>query len=1120
MDCNKFLEGLNSEQKMAVLTARRSASRDGDSLVFADSCTHSYVRLIAGAGSGKTYTLARRVCYICDTYQIAPDRVLSLTFTKKAAGEMRDRVANMLNTEPELIHSMKTFHSLAKDIVSKSFGKYFGDGTLQLCRVGVSTLVAEYFKNHSDYFSTLSDDDRGRLQKYLLTKVKQAMTFNEYPYYLMRQYKYTAQPLSDITAVMEQMENDLEYMSKREAYKRTTKDVQADAAKREKAYAVYQKLKPVYEDGVITPVGALVREIINSKGNHLTYDDLIKSALYLLQNYSEVREYWQNQYDFIQVDEFQDTDSDQLEIVKILSERHHNLFMVGDPDQSIYLFRGAEPSLFNQLDGVFTDSDYPLHTIFMVNNYRSTQKIVDISDTVIKLNQNRIEKNGVSQVSGDSGVTLMYGADVSSQIIQEIKKIISSGVTPEEIAVLYRSKADMVVREVQLLLSKEQIDFNSTLDLHDDFYYITLELLKFLHTQDEVFLMNAGSMCSLESRCITIDKFKELAEKISDPSYLYQWLEPYFMAFKKDGEPTMAYAKFMQKEQHISDSCAEALTYWNSLSAEKKQDFCLDDLEQTTEDLSGVNIMTMHKSKGLEFGYVFVLSLTTDSMDATYDSCALCEEQARLAYVSYSRAKQKLYLCCADVQKMHGVLGQVIEQTDAPADLKKLSEKAVQGYTDRLDTKGSVTYVPLVHGYAPDQIFAYRCEIMQNGERIGYQSRIEDLERLGCVPCPLYVMVTVVSPVHTSYTDTEENPEYEGFDEKAGLLRVNHLTKDEDILAVFKGSNNGFELDRKDKAYLDSLYRQLPEKHTQFCGTEQRTEPVTEPVTEPTSEPTNSVQKTFLDAFLGALPGVSVLKVQKFKTPLSVFPELPETFEVTLKSDGIYCEGTELNLFTSCIRNHLILTYADKQIPPITKAFAEYFKLKPLTVFHLKTLVKTGVDFDDYEFFWIGQLLIRKATGTDSYINLDRFEFDGWTTAPATVYEAFLRGYIEAEMTDKQVYCCFSDKKYCISVFLNLGLKIKSYEQFSNWNAKLTQIARIPMPNKNALLRCRFVASDKNSVTVDVLDLNKRICMPLFMLAGYLTSGVTGIYFDDAEHHYMYFTNPSFLKGRAIFLDT
>lgn len=801
MNSEKFLEGLNEEQTLAVKT------------------TEGAVRLIAGAGSGKTHTLTRRVAYIAASKNIDPKRILSLTFTNKAATEMRSRTAKLLD-RPEEDFYMSTFHSLALDIIKRDCDTVFGWKKLRIAQLSAGILVPMFFNKYTYLLDGYSDDDKRKIKEYLVEKVNKALKYYNYSEWLTSNYK--SKPLATTADFIDAMEKDKEYSKIYSSVKQGIKK-ETDAKKIEALYKKYED--SIVDKSVLKPINSWVESVIQLKRETCTFDDLINLALYMLKEYPTILEYWSNQFDYIQVDEFQDTDSKQLEMIQLLYQRHGNLFVVGDPDQSIYIFRGAEPSLFSNLDDYIPN----LTTIFMITNYRSSSEIVDVSNEVIKLNKNRIEKTCESKVGKGSKVKVLTPDGVKSlaQVeYDEISDLLKNGVNYNDIAILYRNVNDTETKELQNILESNGIPFISTLVIKDVYNEATLNICKYKHSADISHLIAAAELFvngnDIHSKgLVDIEDFKKVALDADSIFGLFNKIKCKYDSRKKVPTPVKDYQRFLDNASAIKQGIEDTLNAWNNISNTDKDKKCVVnalDIDVEVEDGDGIKIMTMHKSKGLEFPYVFVNSLNKKMFDSVLDGVEEEEEKARLAYVAYSRAKKQLYLGCNDIQDMHGVLGQISNMPELECankviedNFKKQKDASVSDYTGILDRKSKITYYKL---YYSDNLVGYRCVMSVDGEVVGYQANISDLERLNCVPKECTFLVTVSKKPIILHKN--QNGKLKSNDEINATMRVKNLVNDSDILEVFKGSNTGFEKDVKDIDKLRDLISKVQKSESPF----------------------------------------------------------------------------------------------------------------------------------------------------------------------------------------------------------------------------------------------------------------------------------------------------------------
>lgn len=591
-----MFDRLNDKQREAVL------HKDGPCLV------------LAGAGSGKTRVLTERIVNLINT-GVRPQNILAITFTNKAAREMRERVYNSIGDEADKIF-IGTFHSLGLKILRENADVIgYSKNITILDRDDVNSLVKKFLKE-------LNLNSEQYPIKYILNKISFAKNEGLTP----EQYeKFMKGPLDE--AVIK----------------------------------VYKKY-----------VSTLKRN------NSVDFDDLLILPLEIFKKSDEVLEKYMEHYQYILVDEYQDTNMVQYELCKMLSSKYLNLFVVGDMDQSIYAFRFA-----NYMNVLNFEKDYPMcKTIILDENYRSTTNILDAANSVIKHNTERKEKNLWS--SNGEGEKIKYircegELEEAKTVVSEAKKLISNGESPREIAVLYRTNGQSRVIEEAFL--KEGIPFKV---VGSYFFYNRKEikdLIAYLHLiynkNDDVSLERVINVPKRGIGNKTIDKLRVEAN-ISDVSMFDVISSGKELEFKNlilslieeskntnlSGLVDLILDKSgIRRELEESNTLESEIRLENleefksiTLAFEERGIYSLDeflenislvsDMKEYENQDNGVTLMTLHSAKGLEFNNVFLVGLEEGIFphSRSYESPTELEEERRLCYVGITRAKKRLFL--------------------------------------------------------------------------------------------------------------------------------------------------------------------------------------------------------------------------------------------------------------------------------------------------------------------------------------------------------------------------------------------------------------------------------------------------------------------------------------------
>ena len=580
--------------------------------------------VLAGAGSGKTKVLTSRIAYLIEQ-GISPDNILAITFTNKAAKEMKDRVMKLIGTDAYLIQ-ISTFHSLGLKLLKENY-KYLG-----------------YDKN----FVILDSDDT-------LTVVKKIMKdMNLNPKY------YNAK---DIRNKISSAKNEMISVSKFSSIEYDSKIVEL--------YKRYEnKLK------------------IN---NSVDFDDILVLPIKLFKENPQVLEYYQDKYQYVLIDEYQDTNEAQYIFSKMLCAKYKYIFVVGDNDQAIYAFRGANYKNILNFEKDYQDAI----TIMLEENYRSTKTILNAANSVIKHNKMRKDKNLLS--NNEEGSKIKYirsdtDKDECSYVSSEILKMKNNGVNYEDIAIIYRTNAQ------SRLIEEEMLKNNIPYKIVGSFYFYNRREIKDLicylrlinNTKDDVSLTRVINVPkrgigekTLESindianeRNISLFdaintgkelKFKELILDLINESANLSLTELVDLVLDKSG------MREELKMEHTLDSeiRLENLEEFKSITKSYEEengvisldDFLneislVSDMSEHQDGTNKVNLMTMHAVKGLEFDNVFVIGME-EGIFPHYNAIneggmSAIEEERRLCYVAITRAKKNLYLLNAKKRTLFG----------------------------------------------------------------------------------------------------------------------------------------------------------------------------------------------------------------------------------------------------------------------------------------------------------------------------------------------------------------------------------------------------------------------------------------------------------------------------------
>ncbi|HWL12458.1 MAG TPA: DNA helicase PcrA [Ureibacillus sp.] len=621
-----LLNGMNPQQAEAVKTT------DGPLLI------------MAGAGSGKTRVLTHRIAYLVVEKEVYPSKILAITFTNKAAREMRERIDNLLGNGTTESMWVSTFHSMCVRILRRNID-----------RIGIS-------KN----FSILDSSDQLSVVKNVLKELNiDSKRF---------------EPRAILNAISS---------AKNEC-------ITADT------YKANSNPNNPYEKVIAQVYEGYEKRL--RRNQSLDFDDLIMTTITLFERVPEVLEFYQNKFQYIHVDEYQDTNHSQYKLVQLLAKKFKNICVVGDSDQSIYRWRGAD--IGNILS---FEKDYPnAKAILLEQNYRSTKRILQAANDVIEHNESRYPKK-LRTENLDGEKLIHYKAsneqDEAQFVVQTIQKLMDKeNRTLDDFAILYRTNAQSRVMEEVLVKSnmtyqivggtkfydrKEIKDLLAYLRLiannADDLslariinepkrsigatsfekiatYAIEHDLSIFDSMKEVLFMGLTGKAAA------SVEKFHKLIEDFTKMQAYLSVTELVEQVIEKSGYRAMLENEKTIEAQSRLENIEEFLSVTKAFE-ERSEDKTLisfltdlslvadiDSLDKEDTSKGSIILMTMHSAKGLEFPVVFIIGMEENIFphSRSLDDAAEMEEERRLAYVGITRAEQRLYLTCAGSRTLYG----------------------------------------------------------------------------------------------------------------------------------------------------------------------------------------------------------------------------------------------------------------------------------------------------------------------------------------------------------------------------------------------------------------------------------------------------------------------------------
>ena len=587
--------------------------------------------VLAGAGSGKTRVLTERIIKLIDD-GVSPYNILAITFTNKAAKEMRVRVQNKIGDVADSIF-IGTFHSFGLRILRENYDA-----------IGYSSNI-----------TILDTDDT----KSLIKRILKENSFDPADYDIKHIISKISSAKNDGISPLE-----------------------------------FSKLFLNEHDKVIGLVYEKYLKLLK-ENNSVDFDDLLLKPVEIFKKRKDILEKYQERFRYILVDEYQDTNSIQYELCKMLAKKYNNIFVVGDANQSIYSWRNADyRNILN------FEKDYKnAHVVLLEENYRSTNTILKAANSVIKNNNEGTKLNLWTSIGDGEKVEYIRVEDEikeSSFVINKIKELVSEGYSYSDFAVLYRTNAQS--RTVEEAFVRNNIPYN----IIGSYYFYNRKEIKDLiaylnliyNTNDSVSLERVINTPKRGIGTKTIDNIREKAN-MNDISLFDAIDSGKELEFKKlileliEDSKTMNLSDLIEdvlvktglrREYELdksieSDTKVENLNEFKSLAVNFEDNGIYDlstflenimlvsDKGQYAEDDNNVNIMTLHSAKGLEFNIVFILGMEEGIFphSRSFESAKELEEERRLCYVGITRAKKKLYLLSARTRTLYGRTSGTIE---------------------------------------------------------------------------------------------------------------------------------------------------------------------------------------------------------------------------------------------------------------------------------------------------------------------------------------------------------------------------------------------------------------------------------------------------------------------------
>ncbi|RJQ32911.1 ATP-dependent DNA helicase PcrA [Candidatus Parcubacteria bacterium] len=631
---NFLLDGLNEAQKKVVLR------KDGPLLV------------LAGAGSGKTKSISHRIAYLV-AQGVAPEKILAITFTNKAANEMKERIFSLLKRlEAEILPVPENFDDPPGSKQPGGTSKFSGTGKHPF----IST-----FHTLGVYILRRSGEKVGAPKNFSILDKDESLSL-------------VKEALKELSIDPKQFQpNKMQSIISREKGDLMDWETYSNEAGSDFYPSMIARIWKKYEE-------------LLAAQKALDFDDLVSKVVFLLKKDETARNYYQNLWDYIIIDEYQDTNKSQYELSKLLSARHKNICAIGDMDQSIYGFRGAD---FRNI--INFERDFPnLVSIALEENYRSTQNILEAAAKVIEKNKVRKAKGLYTKNVKGAEISLFEAMGENEEaefVIHKIKEVLASGVSPSDVAVLFRANFQSRVFEEMCLkhgvpYQMLGVQFYERKEVKDVFAYLRaaanrqdlLSIKRIINVPPrglgKVSIANKFAGKKLPPAAEKkFQEFMDLLDSINKAGLSKKTSEVVAFVLRETGME-----KFLEEGDGIDQERLENVKELVSIAT--KYDHCdppegtdkmLEDAAlmsaQDSMDMSGqakketIRLMTVHAAKGLEFKNVFIAGLEEGLFPHSGfgdRSGERDEEERRLFYVAVTRAKEKLWLSFSVIRTVFG----------------------------------------------------------------------------------------------------------------------------------------------------------------------------------------------------------------------------------------------------------------------------------------------------------------------------------------------------------------------------------------------------------------------------------------------------------------------------------